>query len=248
MNAGMQIGQVAKRTGLDVRLIRHYEKIGLIPPPRRSERGYASAGYRIFTEDHVHRLEFIALCRLLDLPLREIGDLLRGVDEECCASARPRLRRLLGEKLHEVDRRITQLQGLRQQLESCFQGLGAERQQTAGCTPATSPITCAFGEAPRFVDPEEPATEMTNLDPPTVGNPKFNAINSSKKEMKKDVRGQLGKIRGQSRRGAQGDSETRAQDASEAGAGSREEGLCRKRRRLLRAFVQPHNMRPIEPE
>ena len=71
MNAGMRIGQVAKRTGLDVRLIRHYEKIGLIPPPRRRESGYASAGYRIFTEEHERRLDFIALCRVLDLPLRK---------------------------------------------------------------------------------------------------------------------------------------------------------------------------------
>ena len=91
MNAGMRIGQVAERTGLDVRLIRHYEKVGLIPAPRRSEAGYASAGYRMFTDEHVHRLEFIALCRVLDLPLREIGDLLRCVDEDCCGSAQPAL-------------------------------------------------------------------------------------------------------------------------------------------------------------
>ena len=163
MNAGMRIGQVAKRTGLDVRLIRHYEKIGLIPPPRRSEAGYASAGYRVFTQKHVQRLEFIALCRLLDLPLRDIGDLLRCVDEECCASARPRLRRLLVEKRQEVDRRITLLQGLRQRLEGYSQRLpeGAEGQETAGCTPATSPIECAFDDAPQEVNGEEPASEVT---------------------------------------------------------------------------------------
>lgn len=163
MNAGMRIGKVAKRTGLDVRLIRHYEKIGLIPPPRRSDAGYASAGYRLFTEEHVRRLQFVALCRLLDLPLREIGDLLHSVDEQCCASARPRLRRRLGEKLAEVDRRITLLQGLRHRLESYFRRLpeGAEGQESTGCTPAMSPITCAFGEVPRMVEVEEPAPEVT---------------------------------------------------------------------------------------
>lgn len=189
MNAGLRIGQVATRTGLDVRLIRHYEKIGLIPPPRRSNAGYASAGYRLFTEEHVKRLEFIALSRLLDLPLREIGDVLRGIDEECCASARPSLRHLLGEKLREVDRRITQLQGLRQRLESHFQGLpeGDEGQETAGCTPATSPITCAFGDSPQIANGEHPVPEMANLDPPTVRNPKLTGISSSTQEVKKDV-------------------------------------------------------------
>ena len=156
MNAGLRIGQVARRTGLDVRLIRHYEKIGLIPPPGRREAGYASAGYRMFTDEHVHRLEFISLCRVLDLPLREIGDLLRSVDEECCASAQPALRRQLGDKLQEVDRRIAQLQRLRQRLERYRQPLpgGAEGADTEGCTPTTSPIGCAFGDAPRKVRAE----------------------------------------------------------------------------------------------
>ena len=163
MNGGIRIGEVAERTGLDVRLIRHYEKIGLIRPPRRSEAGYASAGYRIFTEEHVRRLEFVALCRLLDLPLREIGDLLDSVDDECCASARPRLGRLLAEKLQEVDRRIALLQGLRQRLESHFQRLseGAEGQELAGCRPITSPIECAFGDALQKVQMEEPTPEVT---------------------------------------------------------------------------------------
>ncbi len=154
MSAGMRIGQVAERTGLDVRLIRHYEKIGLIPPPRRREAGYASAGYRMFTDEHVQRLEFIALCRLLDLPLREIGDLLRSADEECCASAQPRLRRLLGDKLQEVDRRIAQLRALRQRLESYRQQLPAGGPDAEGCTPIIDPIGCAFGDAPQNFRPE----------------------------------------------------------------------------------------------
>ena len=148
INGTLRIGQVAKRTGLDVRLIRHYEKIGLIPPPRRSEAEYASAGYRLFTEEHVQRLEFIALARLLDLPLREIGDLLSCVDDGCCSSAQPHLRGLVGEKLREVDTRITMLQDLRDRLQSYYQQLPevAECRETGDCAPASSPIQCAFGE------------------------------------------------------------------------------------------------------
>ena len=150
MNGGLRIGQVAKRTGLDVRLIRHYEKIGLIPPPERSEAEYASAGYRLFTEEHVQRLEFIALARLLDLPLREIGELLSCVDDGCCTSAQPRLRGLLAVKLHEVDNRMTMLQDLRNRLQSYYQRLpeADELQETEVCAPAASPLQCAFGQAP----------------------------------------------------------------------------------------------------
>ena len=159
----MRIGQVAERTGLDVRLIRHYEKIGLIPAPSRSEAGHASAGYRMFTEEHVKRLEFIVLCRLLDLPLREVGDLLCCVDDECCVSAQPALRRLLGKKLQEADHRIMLLQGLRQRLESYFQRLSqaAGGRESAACTPTANPIKCAFGDAPRIVGVEEPTPEVS---------------------------------------------------------------------------------------
>ena len=181
-DGALRIGQVAERTGLDVRLIRHYEKIGLIPPPGRGEAGYASAGYRLFTEEHVQRLEFIALARLLDLPLREIGDLLSSIDDGCCTSAQPHARGLLAEKLQEVDGRIAMLQELRHRLQR-YQHLTevAKGQRTAGCAPGTGPIQCAFGEtslkvnqgksALEVVDPltfqwlESPQSKMSDPDP-----------------------------------------------------------------------------------
>jgi len=153
-DGGLRIGQVARRTGLDVRLIRHYEKIGLIPPPRRREAGYASAGYRLFTEEHIQRLEFIALGRSLDLPLREIGELLGYINDGCCSSAQPHLRTLLGEKLQEVDRRLLMLQDLRRRLEVYLDRLseGAECNETCTCALGATPVQCAFGEAAPRVD------------------------------------------------------------------------------------------------
>lgn len=160
----LRIGEVAKRTGLDVRLIRHYEKVGLIPSPRRREAGYASAGYRLFTEDHVQRLEFIALGRLLDLSLREIGTLLSCVDEGCCTSAQPRVRTLLKEQLEEVDRRIAMLQELRQRLQSYYQRLHeeAECRTPANCRGSAIPIQCTFGETAVAAYKEKSGIESTN--------------------------------------------------------------------------------------
>jgi DNA-binding transcriptional MerR regulator len=118
----------------------------------------------MFAEEDVRRLEFIALCRFLDLPLREIGDLLRTVEKECCGSAQPRLRRLLGKKLEEVDRRIMQLQGLRQRLDSYYQRMAEaiEGRVAVRCTPTTSPIECAFDDARQTVDVKKPAPETTS--------------------------------------------------------------------------------------
>src|SRR3546814_6495208 len=52
-------------------MIRHYEKIGLIPPPPRRD-----GGYRDYSEPDVHRLRFIANARDLGFPIEEIGKLL----------------------------------------------------------------------------------------------------------------------------------------------------------------------------
>src|SRR3546814_20879627 len=52
-------------------MIRHYEKIGLILPPPRSD-----GGYRAYSEPDVHRLRFIAHARDLGFPIEEIGKLL----------------------------------------------------------------------------------------------------------------------------------------------------------------------------
>ncbi len=157
MNLSMRIGEVAQLTGLDVRLIRHYEKIGLIPPPRRREAGYAQAGYRLFTEEHVQRLRFIRLCRLLDLPLREIGELLSCVDEGCCASAQPGLGHSLEAKLQEVDRRLALLRGLRRRLKSYRERLQGrvEDRESAACKPGASPRECAFGTAGQRTTPDK---------------------------------------------------------------------------------------------
>jgi DNA-binding transcriptional MerR regulator len=161
----LRIGQVAKRTGLDVRLIRHYEKMGLIPAPRRSDAGYASAGYRLFTEDHVQRLEFVALGRLLDLSLREIGELLNCVDEGCCTSAQPHARNLLEGQLQEVDRRIAMLQELRRRLQRFYQRLQdeAECRTPANCRGSAIPIQCTFGETAMAGNKERSGIESTNL-------------------------------------------------------------------------------------
>ena len=67
----MNIGQASEASGVSQRMIRHYEKIGLIPPPSRRE-----SGYRDYSAPDVDRLRFIANARDLGFPIEEIRDLL----------------------------------------------------------------------------------------------------------------------------------------------------------------------------
>jgi len=67
----MNIGQASKASGVSQRMIRHYEKIGLIPTPLRRD-----SGYRDYADADVHRLRFIANARDLGFPIAEIETLL----------------------------------------------------------------------------------------------------------------------------------------------------------------------------
>lgn len=67
----MNIGKASRASGVSERMIRHYETIGLIPPPARRD-----SGYRDYSDADVHRLRFAANARDLGFPIEEIRELL----------------------------------------------------------------------------------------------------------------------------------------------------------------------------
>ncbi len=70
-----RIGELSKRTDVNIETIRYYEKIGVMPNPPRTP-----AGYRVYEENHQNRLQFIRRCRQLGFPINEIQALLALVD------------------------------------------------------------------------------------------------------------------------------------------------------------------------
>ncbi|MFJ6837061.1 MerR family transcriptional regulator [Streptomyces sp. NPDC091209] len=71
----MQIGEVAARTELSLRTIRHYEETGLVTPSARSQ-----GGFRLYTEADVARLMVIRRMKPLGFTLDEMRDLLDATD------------------------------------------------------------------------------------------------------------------------------------------------------------------------
>ena len=67
----IRIGDLAKRSGCEVVTIRYYEKEGLLPKPARS-----GGNFRLYSDVHIERLQFIRHCRSLDMTLSEIRILL----------------------------------------------------------------------------------------------------------------------------------------------------------------------------
>ncbi|MEU0600358.1 MerR family transcriptional regulator [Streptomyces sp. NPDC006393] len=71
----MQIGEVATRTELSLRTIRHYEETGLVIPSARSQ-----GGFRLYTETDVARLMVIRRMKPLGFTLEQMRDLLDATD------------------------------------------------------------------------------------------------------------------------------------------------------------------------
>ena len=65
------VGEISKMTGISVRTLHHYDEIGLLKPARVTE-----AGYRLYDEEALERLQHILLFRELQFPLKEIRDML----------------------------------------------------------------------------------------------------------------------------------------------------------------------------
>lgn len=65
------VGDLARLTGVTVRALHHYDELGLVRPSQRT-----AAGYRLYSDADVVRLQQVLLFRELGLPLHEIADAL----------------------------------------------------------------------------------------------------------------------------------------------------------------------------
>ncbi|CAN5425418.1 MerR family transcriptional regulator [soil metagenome] len=71
----LQIGEVATRTELSIKTIRHYDDVGLVTPSARS-----TGGFRLYTTEDVDRLLAIRRMKPLGFTLDEMGELLTALD------------------------------------------------------------------------------------------------------------------------------------------------------------------------
>lgn len=101
----MNIGIVAKRTGLPAKTIRYYEDIGLIHPLRDPN------GYRSFRESDYHKLAFLARARALGFSIEDCRTLLALYEDESRASSD--VKKLARQHLAQIDQKLAQLQDMR---------------------------------------------------------------------------------------------------------------------------------------
>lgn len=111
MHELIKIGEVARASGCSVETIRHYEKLGLLKPPKRGDNGY-----RYYTAEAVKQLGFIRHGRDLGLDLHSIHELLNLTahpDAQC-----HQVDAIASQHLQRIEARISALQALAQELRT----------------------------------------------------------------------------------------------------------------------------------
>lgn len=99
----LRVGELAKKSGLTVRTLHHYDSIGLLRPSARSD-----SGYRLYGPQDIARLHQIQALRQFGLPLTEIGALLARTDVT--------LATVIAQQIEMLDRKIARFIDLRERL------------------------------------------------------------------------------------------------------------------------------------
>ena len=101
------VQQVSNLTGVSVRTLHHYDQIGLLKPTKITE-----AGYRLYDDDALRKLQTILFFRELEFPLKQIGEFLSNpaFDTQKALSDQIRLLELRMEQLEKLISHARQIQ------------------------------------------------------------------------------------------------------------------------------------------
>lgn len=105
----MNIGEAAQASGVSAKMIRHYEAVGLVAVPPRTE-----GGYRRYDDKAVHTLRFVRRARNLGFSLDEIRGLLSLWHDRRRASAE--VKALTLRHIADLEQRIAELAAMRDTL------------------------------------------------------------------------------------------------------------------------------------
>jgi len=121
-----KVGEIAKKVGINVETFRYYERLKLLPKPRRME-----SGYRLYDDSDLKRLLFIKSAKSLGFTLKEIKELLElKVDSlGTCGD----VKEMAEQRLEDIQQRIHNLQQMETALLQIIQQCVDEKTSTTEC-------------------------------------------------------------------------------------------------------------------
>jgi MerR family transcriptional regulator, copper efflux regulator len=106
----MDIGRASRESGVSVKMIRHYEAIGLLPKVART-----FSNYRVYGPNDVHVLRFIRRARDLGFSMDDIKELLSLWQNRSRSSAS--VKKIAGKHIEELKAKIVELKSMVDTLE-----------------------------------------------------------------------------------------------------------------------------------
>lgn len=104
------IGEASEASGVSAKMIRHYEKIGVIPPADRT-----FSNYRVYSKNDVHTLQFVRRARDLGFSMKQIQELL-GLWQQKRSSRE--VKRVALAHVRELETKIREMESMRRTLET----------------------------------------------------------------------------------------------------------------------------------
>jgi DNA-binding transcriptional MerR regulator len=119
----VQSGELSRLAGISTDTLRHYERLGVLPKPPRT-----NGGYRNYPASSIQRVQLVQSALKVGFSLPELATILRMCDrgEVPCQ----RVRAIAEHKLQEVKRQINDLSDMRDQLERILQDWDARLART----------------------------------------------------------------------------------------------------------------------
>jgi MerR family copper efflux transcriptional regulator len=119
----MNIGQAASASGVSAKMIRHYEEVGLVRPPRRT-----ASNYRTYSASDVHVLRFVKRARTLGFSMQDIKELLALWQNKGRPSAS--VKKIAARHISDLKRKVAEMESMIQALEHLAQNChGDERPE-----------------------------------------------------------------------------------------------------------------------
>lgn len=101
-----KVGEIAKIVNVNVETLRYYEKIKLMPKPKRKE-----SRYRLYDDNDLRKLKFIKRSKELGFTLKEIKELLNLKIESTATCGD--VKHLAEHKLNDIEERINDLKNIK---------------------------------------------------------------------------------------------------------------------------------------